>query len=82
MKVPWVRILVEGAVIVASILLALSLDAWWQGRVDHADEIESLRLLDRDLSSTLAQLASFDDRVAAGVDSTNAVLAILSGPRG
>jgi hypothetical protein len=29
-QIPWARVLVEGVVIVASILLALALDAWWE----------------------------------------------------
>ena len=30
-QIPWMRVLVEGMVIVVSILLALALDAWWDG---------------------------------------------------
>lgn len=31
-RLPWIRIVVEGAVIVASILLAFGIDAWWAER--------------------------------------------------
>ncbi len=32
--VPWLRIITEGVAIVASILLAFSIDAWWQRRAE------------------------------------------------
>lgn len=34
-EIPWKRLLVEAAAIVASILLAFAIDAWWQ---DHSDQ--------------------------------------------
>ena len=30
-QIPWFRVFVEGAVIVASILLAFGIEAWWDG---------------------------------------------------
>ncbi len=32
--VPWVRLVAQGVSIVASILLAFAIDAWWQGRLE------------------------------------------------
>jgi hypothetical protein len=40
--IPWSRFLTEGAVIVASILLAFWIDAWWDGRKDQLEEKEIL----------------------------------------
>lgn len=37
-EIPWKRISVEGAAIVASILLAFAIDAWWQDRADAERE--------------------------------------------
>ncbi len=37
-EIPWPRILAEGAAIVVSILLALSIEAWWADRQDRAEE--------------------------------------------
>jgi hypothetical protein len=37
-RMPWQRIAVEGVVIVASILLAFSIDAWWDGKQRQAEE--------------------------------------------
>jgi len=38
-KIPWVRVVAEGTTIVASILLAFAIDAWWDNRTEqkHAD---------------------------------------------
>ena len=37
-EIPWPRILAEGAAIVVSILLAVSIEAWWNARQDIEDE--------------------------------------------
>jgi len=37
-KIPWARFAAEGALVVVSILLAFSIDAWWDSRMDHARE--------------------------------------------
>ncbi len=34
-KIPWARFAVEGALVVGSILLAFSIDAWWDSRRDY-----------------------------------------------
>ena len=43
--IPWTRISVEAAAIVASILLAFSIDAWWDNFQDRAEEREILSSL-------------------------------------
>ena len=45
----WPRLLAEGAVICASVILALAADAWWDGRQEEASEASYLALLRRDL---------------------------------
>ncbi len=37
-NIPWLRVFVEGVVIVGSILLAFGIDAWWEERSDAALE--------------------------------------------
>ncbi len=37
-RIPWARFLVEAALIVASILLAFGIDAWWGGYRDRSEE--------------------------------------------
>lgn len=44
-KIPWKRISVEAAAIVASILLAFAVDAWWAERLERAAEREELARL-------------------------------------
>lgn len=44
-EIPWKRISVEGAAIVASILLAFAIDAWWQDRADLEREQRVLAAL-------------------------------------
>jgi len=46
--IPWLRILVEGVVIVGSILLAFGIDAWWDRVQERALEAEALVGLDAD----------------------------------
>lgn len=41
-NIPWGRVLVEGAAIVISILLAFGIDAWWQDRQERAEEQQVL----------------------------------------
>jgi len=44
-KTPWKRIGIEASAIVASILLAFAIDAWWSERQEEADERELLSSL-------------------------------------
>ena len=55
-EIPWPRIFAEGAAIVVSILLAFWIQAWWQERVDRADESASLARLGRDLDDDILDL--------------------------
>jgi len=49
-KIPWKRISVEAAAIVASILLAFAIDAWWEDRVG--------------INVLIEHLTSFEDEIA------------------
>ena len=44
-KIPWKRISVEAAAIVASILLAFAIDAWWAEKLERTAEREELSRL-------------------------------------
>ena len=39
--VPWLRRTIEVVAIIASILIAFAIDAWWQGRLEE-DEVEQI----------------------------------------
>ncbi len=41
-QIPWLRVFVEGVVIVGSILLAFGIQAWWDGQQERADETQIL----------------------------------------
>ena len=56
-KIPWVRILVEGAVIVGSILLAFAIDAAWDARNDRVEEAEKLRRLEAEFRANYVEFA-------------------------
>lgn len=43
--IPWKRLSVEAAAVVASILLAFAIDAWWDERIEHVEEKEILQSL-------------------------------------
>jgi len=55
------RVLLEGATIVASILLAFGIDAWWD---DHKDERREAILVDGLLADFRASRAGLEDRLA------------------
>ena len=58
----WRRVLGEGSVIVASILLAFAVDAWWDGRQEREDEHLLLASLEADLSATGQRLEAVIER--------------------
>ena len=41
-NIPWKRITVEAVAIVASILIAFAIDAWWENSKEHAAEVDQL----------------------------------------
>ena len=55
-SIQWKRISVEGAAIVLSILLAFSIDAWWEERQDRNDERKLLIALKTEFENNLAEI--------------------------
>lgn len=55
-EVPWKRIFVEAVAVVASILIAFTIDAWWQDRTEKIVEVQYLHALREDLLSSLELL--------------------------
>ncbi len=55
-EIPWKRIFVEATAIVASILLAFAIDAWWQNRTDRIVEAQYLQAMRADLLRSLELL--------------------------
>ena len=52
-RIPWSRILVEGFVIVISILLAFAIDAWWDDQVEQKREREHLTSMRDEFAASL-----------------------------
>lgn len=78
-KIPWPRIAVEGTAIVASILLAFSIDAWWSGKQQHeAEQIVLQNLLDdlQDKQELLAEMTRFSQAI---VESAESLLRVAAG---
>lgn len=80
-SIPWKRLSVEASAIVASILLAFSIDAWWDDRQQSNEEQAILQALLNDLHDNrnyLAEKARYNEaisestmmlqRMAAGVE--------------
>lgn len=55
-KTPWRRLTAEGAVIVASILLAFTVEAWWSGHQEQNEVDEAIAALHDEVTSTREHL--------------------------
>ena len=51
--IPWRRIFAEGAAIVAGILLAFAIDAWWDDQVEIKEEQRLLAALANEFESNM-----------------------------
>jgi hypothetical protein len=58
-EIPWKRISVEAAAIVASILLAFAIDAWWAEKLERTAEREELSRLYEEFASNYQRLDSW-----------------------
>jgi len=73
-KIPWNRISVEAAAIVASILLAFAIDAWWEDAQSERQEAQILDALLQDLVSRREIIESQRIYINAIRDSANILL--------
>lgn len=62
MSISWRRVLVEGSVIVASILLAFGIDAWWDARQERKEELALLTALEADFTATVRSIDQVVER--------------------
>jgi hypothetical protein len=65
--IPFLRLVAEGVTIVASILLAFGIDAWWDQRKDSAEEHEVLIGLEADFFDLRTRLSQWDTYNRTGV---------------
>jgi hypothetical protein len=78
-KIPWPRIAVEGLAIIASILFAFSIDAWWGNRQQHNAEQAVIENLLEDLRDKQDLLNDMNRYSQAIVESIETLLRISTG---
>jgi hypothetical protein len=66
-RIPWKRLYIEAAAIVASILLAFAIDAWWADRLEHREKVIVLDLLSAEFETNYTRLGRSDCRVQCRV---------------
>ena len=62
-RFPWVRISAESAAIVASILLAFAIDAWWEQRGEHRRNLAQLSTIRTEFVEVEHRLSQADQRL-------------------
>ena len=77
-SIPWKRLSVEAAAIVASILLAFAIDAWWNDRQQHDSEQIVLQTLLDDLRVKKVLLADMSRFSEAIIESAETLLRAAS----
>ena len=75
--IPWKRISVEAAAIVASILLAFAIDAWWQERQIRIEEQEVLAGLQAEFVANHEVLTRHLVRHLQGIQSLDDILLLI-----
>lgn len=76
-RLPWVRILAEGAAIVVGILLAFAIDAWWENRNERIREREVISQLAEEFRSASEELdfyLTYDRRILQSVEGVATIL--------
>jgi len=80
-QIQWPRIVTEGIAIVASILLAFGIQAWWETRQDRSLELDTLERLDTQLSAIDSVLSDYQTRQLDAVEACEVLLSLV-GPSG
>jgi hypothetical protein len=75
------NLLIEGAVIVLSILLAFAIDAYWEERREASDTRQSIEVVRRDLVDMLRQLEEFEQFSAETAKASIEAVRALSGSK-
>ena len=78
-KIPWTRVVAEGAVIVLSILLAFAVDAWWTDRGEQMLARAYIQDLSGDLVSDSSAHALWSGLVDNKISAVELLLADLNG---
>ena len=81
-QIPWRRILLEGAVIVVSILLAFSIDAWWSNRIEQQREREQLVSMLAEFKASLSGLDEVLTSIQGHAKNVESLIALLKAAGG
>ena len=76
--IPWKRLTAEAIAIVASILLAFWIDAWWEQRVETNLAIEHLQAFEIEIIVNTERLDAAIQKVNSGLRYLNAAMTILA----
>jgi hypothetical protein len=76
-KIQWKRLSVEAAAIVTSILLAFSIDAWWENRLERIEELRILDTLRAEFLSNIESIPSYIERHQISADYTKELLDLM-----
>ena len=79
-NIPWKRLTAEGAAIVASILLAFWIDAWWDNRVEQNAFSKNLFALEQEISRNLAHMEERLSRVETNFKKLDGMFQFLNDP--
>lgn len=79
-SLPWLRVIVQGAVIVGSILLAFGIDAAWDARQDRVQEAAYLGGILVDLSSDSTDLVDRQVIAIRGLEAADRLLELRRDP--
>lgn len=80
-QIPWMRVVVEGVVIVVSILLALALDAWWDGVKEREAGREYLVALRGELETVRAEVQSDQEVRTRRFEAMGALVSMIASQR-
>ena len=73
-RIPWGRLFVEGGVIVASILFAFAIDAWWESWRDIKAEEAQIARIAEELEFNTTTLNQSIDSMNSAIDATSELL--------
>jgi hypothetical protein len=78
-EIPWKRLSVEAAAIVASILLAFAIDAWWEERLERDSERRYLESLLADVRTDVNEYAFLTSELEAYQRATEIMIRVVDG---
>lgn len=64
-RVPWIRIAAESVAIIASILLAFAIDAWWEQRIERGRSLAQLETVKTEFVEVEQRLERLDEQLVA-----------------